>query len=303
MLLEVVEGAVNEIVADSQVTRLSIGDQTVWFRTSRSREFPLERGDVVTAIAGRVGRERALIAIRFRRHIDRYTFRPHQHGSLPLSIAASVLLFARFVLKRADLSNYRIAMMPLASLGTTYLQDQGYIVSGHVVRSTKLRSVPAPVITMPRPARISLGMEGATPSVEAPWWHSELLECTNDAIIIWEMDGAGILYWNHAAEQLYGYSKDEAQGKITHDLLRTTTRKSVKEVESILARYGVWVGELRHTTRDGRIILVEGRLSLMSQRNGRWLVLEVNRDVTDVKRAALTGAEREASLSILNRGR
>jgi PAS domain S-box-containing protein len=301
VLLEVVEGPVNEIVADSQVTRLSIGKETVWFRTSRSRELPLERGDVVTVIAGRVGRERSLIAIRFRRHIDRYTFRPHQHGSLPLSIAASIILFARFTLKKTDLSSARIAAMPLASLGTTYLQDQGYIVSGHAVRSTKLRAVPAPVVTMPRTSRITLGMQGSVPSVDTPWWHSELLECTNDAIIIWEMDGAGILYWNQAAEQLYGYSREEAQGKVTHDLLRTTTRRSVKEVEAVLGRYGVWVGELRHTTRNGRIVQVEGRLSLMSQRNGRWLVLEVNRDVTDVKRAAATGAEREANLSAINR--
>jgi hypothetical protein len=29
-------------------------------------------------------------------------------------------------------------------------------------------------------------------------------------------------------------------------------------------------------------VRVEARLALMSQSNGRWLVLEVNRDVTDV---------------------
>ena len=149
-------------------------------------------------------------------------------------------------------------------------------------------------------SKVSLGLQGAAPTTENPWWHSELLEHTNDAIIIWEMEGAGILYWNQAAEQLYGYSRKEAQGRVTHDLLRTISRKSVKELESMLARYGVWVGELSHTTRDGRNLEVEGRLSLMSQRNGRWLVLEVNRDITDRKRAEVMGAAREVSLSSLN---
>jgi PAS domain S-box-containing protein len=152
-------------------------------------------------------------------------------------------------------------------------------------------------------AEPALGLRGAPPSAESPWWHSELLEHTQDAIIIWEMDGAGILYWNQAAENLYGFSREEAHGKVTHELLATITCKPVKEVESTLARYGVWLGELRHTTRDGRSVDVESRLSLMSQRNGRWLVLEVNRDITDRRRADVAGAARKASLSALNRTR
>jgi PAS domain-containing protein len=85
--------------------------------------------------------------------------------------------------------------------------------------------------------------------------------------------------------------------------LRTASRKPVKELESMLARYGVWVGELRHTTRDGQVVDVEARLSLMSQRSGRWLVLEVNRDITDRPFAEMASAAREASLSTLNRER
>ena len=94
------------------------------------------------------------------------------------------------------------------------------------------------------------------------------------------MDGAGILYWNQAAEQLYWVHPRRGSGKgDSRPAARPVTRKPVKELESMLARYGVWIGEMRHTTRDGRIVEVEGRLSLMSQRSGKWLVLEVNRDV------------------------
>jgi PAS domain-containing protein len=57
------------------------------------------------------------------------------------------------------------------------------------------------------------------PTASPEWTHTPLLEYTHDAIIIWEMQGSGILYWNRAAEQLYGFTRAEAHGRTTHDLL------------------------------------------------------------------------------------
>jgi PAS domain S-box-containing protein len=123
------------------------------------------------------------------------------------------------------------------------------------------------------------------PDADPQHWNTQLLEFTHDAIIIWEMHGRGILYWNAAAELLYGYSRAAAHGQTTHDLLKTQLAGGVTTLENNLARYGVWIGELTHTTRTGDRVLVEGRLALMSQRNDSWLVLEVNRDITDQKAA------------------
>jgi undecaprenyl-diphosphatase len=133
------------------------------------------------------------------------------------------------------------------------------------------------------------------------WWQPQLLEFTRDAIIIWEMDGAGILYWNAAAEELYGYTREEAYGQVTHALLDTqlTGGRAGADLETVLARFGVWVGELSHVTKSGRRLEVEGRLALMSQRNGRWLVLEVNRDVTDRKTAQAARQAAELQLASL----
>jgi PAS domain S-box-containing protein len=128
-------------------------------------------------------------------------------------------------------------------------------------------------------------------------WNTELLEYTHDAIIIWEMKGNGILYWNRAAEQLYGFTRNEAHGRITHELLRTRLAGGVSHLEMMVARYGIWVGELQHTTRDGRQVHVEARLALMSQHSGRWLVLEVNRDVTDQNAAEANQAAIEQQLA------
>jgi len=142
----------------------------------------------------------------------------------------------------------------------------------------------------------SVAMSEGLADADPAHWNTGLLEFTNDAIIIWEMQDRGILYWNAAAEQLYGYSRAEASGKVTHILLQTQLAGGVSNLESSLARYGVWIGELTHTTQAGRRILVEGRLALMSQRNNRWLVLEVNRDITDKKVAESAQREMEQQL-------
>lgn len=131
------------------------------------------------------------------------------------------------------------------------------------------------------------------------WDHSQILEYINDAIIIWEMNGRGILYWNRAAEHLYGYSRMAAHGRTTHQLLKTEFPGGIGQLESMLTRYGVWAGELSHVTQEGRRINVEGRLALMAQRDGHWLVLEVNRDLADHARARAAQAAMQSHIAIL----
>jgi PAS domain S-box-containing protein len=131
------------------------------------------------------------------------------------------------------------------------------------------------------------------------WKYSEILEYTHDAIVIWEMGGKGIVYWNSAAERIYGFSRAEAIGRTTHVLLRTQLDGGIDQLEAKLARFGVWAGELRHTTKAGGQILVQSRLALMSQHNGRWLVLEVNRDIGPEYRQAEIQAAVEAHLRAL----
>jgi PAS domain S-box-containing protein len=172
-----------------------------------------------------------------------------------------------------------------------WYREHGYLrkaPSQTAERSLRLPDVPLATFAQAAPDQL-------------PWEHSDLLEYTHDAIIIWEMDGAGILYWNRAAEHLYGYTRAEVQGMTTHALLKTSISGGISQLEANLARYGVWVGELRHTARDGRQVDVQGRLALMSQHTGRWLVLEVNCDVTDLKKAGAAQDAMEAQLASLKR--
>jgi PAS domain S-box-containing protein len=113
---------------------------------------------------------------------------------------------------------------------------------------------------------------------------ADLLDQTHDAIIVWEYPGK-ITYWNHGAQLLYGFGKDEAVGRITHDLLRTEHRMPVDAFEATIERQGMWTGELTHTTRDGRKVIVDSRHVLVEVADGSRFVLETNRDITERKRA------------------
>ena len=113
---------------------------------------------------------------------------------------------------------------------------------------------------------------------------ANLLEQAHDAIFVWEFPRT-IVYWNRGAEQLYGFSRQEALGRHSHELLDTERAISASELEETLERDGEWTGELTQTTRDGRRIVVESRHVLMHEADGRRLVLETNRDITERKRA------------------
>jgi PAS domain S-box-containing protein len=113
---------------------------------------------------------------------------------------------------------------------------------------------------------------------------ADLLDQTHDAIIVWEFPGT-IIYWNQGAQLLYGFGKEDAVGRITHELLRTEHPIPVDAFEATIERQGMWTGELSHTTRDGRKVIVDSRQVLVQVADGSRFVLETNRDVTQRKQA------------------
>ena len=114
---------------------------------------------------------------------------------------------------------------------------------------------------------------------------ADLLDLANEAIFAFELGGK-IVYWNSGAEQLYGYSSDEAMGKTSHDLLATDFPNGWSAFETELTARREWNGELKQVTKSGRPIDVESRFKLIDDRAGGCLVLECNRDISQRKRAA-----------------
>ena len=114
---------------------------------------------------------------------------------------------------------------------------------------------------------------------------SHLIDLAHDAIFIRDRDGT-IRSWNRGAEQMYGWTKVEALGRISHDLLGTRFPVSLADLEDRLARDGSWEGELIHSRRDGAQIVVASRQVLDREVRGEpTVVLEINTDVTERKRA------------------
>ncbi|MDP9478859.1 MAG: EAL domain-containing protein [Actinomycetota bacterium] len=111
---------------------------------------------------------------------------------------------------------------------------------------------------------------------------ADLLDLSHEPIFAWDPEG-GIAYWNRGSEELYGFSKEEALGRLSHELLRTVHPVPLAEFEAMLEREGQWLGELEHTTRDGLRVTVESRQMLVETSDGSRQVLETNRDISERK--------------------
>lgn len=108
-----------------------------------------------------------------------------------------------------------------------------------------------------------------------------LIDLSLDPILVWKTDG-GILEWNKGAENLYGYSREEALGKSTHELLGTSWPGGFDVYMQLLRSERHWAGELTHRTKSGREAVVESRQQIVETPEG-LVVLETNRDITEKK--------------------
>jgi PAS domain S-box-containing protein len=113
---------------------------------------------------------------------------------------------------------------------------------------------------------------------------SELIALSHDAILTRD-SVSRILFWNQGAERLYGWTAQEALGRVSHSLLKTRFPTRRADVDARLAREGHWEGELVHTCRDGSVVTVESRQSLVHDAQGELTaILEINRDITARRR-------------------
>jgi PAS domain S-box-containing protein len=109
---------------------------------------------------------------------------------------------------------------------------------------------------------------------------AELVELTHDASFVRGMKSE-TLYWNPAAERLYGWTKEEILGRITHEFLHTEFPIPLEQIEATVKSEGEWEGQLTHTRRDGTKCVVDSRWALRCDANGQPVaMLESNRDVT-----------------------
>jgi PAS domain S-box-containing protein len=129
---------------------------------------------------------------------------------------------------------------------------------------------------------------------------ARLLDLSSDAIMV--RDAADrVTYWNKSASDLYGYSREEALGRVTHELLRTEFSQPLKRIMEELRHNKRWAGELIHARKDGSQIIVATHWVLVEDSSGNQrCVLETNKDITQQKQSEKTLRESEQRFRALS---
>ena len=112
---------------------------------------------------------------------------------------------------------------------------------------------------------------------------AELIEHAH--VLIRDLDNH-IVLWNSSMEKLYGWTREQAIGQVTHIFFQTEFPVSLEAYQTELMQNGNWEGELTHTRKDGAKVAVISHQTLFRDRTGKpTLILEVNNDITGRKRA------------------
>jgi PAS domain S-box-containing protein len=123
---------------------------------------------------------------------------------------------------------------------------------------------------------------------------AKILDLAN--VIIHDLDGR-IQHWTAGCERLYGWTREEAVGRIVHELLKTKYPVSRSEIVAALDACGSWEGELEHQTKDGSAVSIASLwVGRKSEDDAIYSVLQNNTDITGLKRAQAELAKREAHL-------
>jgi len=128
---------------------------------------------------------------------------------------------------------------------------------------------------------------GALPSeaapAETPTDDIGLLEKVQDAVYVSDPDDH-ILYWNNAAVQLYGWTPEEARGKVSSELLQSEELRRLGGAAHTAIVEGYWTGELRQRRKDGSPVVVDSRWTLIRDAEGKpKSLLVICADITGKK--------------------
>jgi PAS domain S-box-containing protein len=193
------------------------------------------------------------------------------------------------------------AVCILAS-GTTYLLAaatpwvQEYSL-GTAVRTVAALTAVATAAALVRLAPRAMAIPGPEDLQKLNARLAEFTEALDKAqTIIQKLDGT-IVFWNSGAEALYGWSRTEAVGRKSHELLQSELPQPFVAIQAALLEHGHWTGEFLQRCRNGSPIWVASHWILHRNAAGEPVsVVKVNNNITELKRVseALRGSEASA---------
>jgi two-component system, LuxR family, sensor kinase FixL len=213
----------------------------------------------------------------------------------PLEIAIAVL-YAFLVLMAANY--FQVRGVLLVSAGCLLLAVFSFLVQHGFAADDALGRLVVSMAAIGAATLLALRNQSANSVLRE---RARLLDLTHDTIFVRDMNDV-ITYWNRGAEELYGWSQDEAIGRVTHQLLQTEFPEPLQKITEGLLRKGRWEGQLIHTARNGTRLTVASRWALEHDERGRPVeILETNNDITERNRAEEALQRAQAELAHINR--
>jgi len=111
---------------------------------------------------------------------------------------------------------------------------------------------------------------------------ASLLDKAQDAIMVGDLDRR-LTYWNKGAERIYGWTAEEALGRVVTDLFHAGEDYSeFRKAYAQVLRAGEWTGELQPLNKSGQRVITESRWTLVRDPRGEpRSILTINTDVTE----------------------
>lgn len=108
-----------------------------------------------------------------------------------------------------------------------------------------------------------------------------LLDKAQDAIIVRDLE-QHVLFWNHGASRMFGWTAEEALGRSAIELISKNSGPAFLDgLQAVLAK-GEWSGELRHLNKAGAEVVVDSRWTLVRDSEGNpKSILTLSTDVTE----------------------
>jgi len=134
-------------------------------------------------------------------------------------------------------------------------------------------------------------------------FQASLLEAVGQAVIATDMSGA-VIYWNSAAERLYGWSAEEVAGRSVVELTTVDGHSASDGDENLqdLASTGAWTGEREVRRRDGSTFLALVSNSMIRDASGTAIgIIGTSSDISNLKRTEAALRERVKELRVLTR--
>jgi two-component system sensor kinase FixL len=213
----------------------------------------------------------------------------------PLDIAIAVLYVVVVLLAANFLQRRGVLLVAAACLALTVLS---FLLTHGLDTGHALARCVMSVSAIGATAFLALQNQSAN---EALRDQARLLDLTHDTIFVRDMNDV-ITYWNRGAEELYGFQRDEAIGKVSHELMKTIFPVPLDEIAAELLRTDRWEGDLVHAKRDGTRVTVSSRWSLQRDERGRPVaVMETNNDITERNQAQEALRRAQTELAHVNR--